>query len=218
MALLPAGLQMFCCRTEPVFFMNKLKQSVIQLHNTILISRARKKIQINRFTLISQNCIGGVFYHDMGLQFQSPTINLFFVAEDFLKFVEHLEYYLSIKIQVIPGDAYPIGILGDITIHFLHYHTCADAEEAWIKRTKRVLLDKIVVCATDRDGFTDDIFVRWKQLPYPKVLFTANAAYGAERDSVYYEKYDSLESVPDLIPKREFYKDDILLRTVNRLG
>ena len=38
------------------------------------------------FTIISHNCVGGVIYHDLGLKFNTPTINLFFMAKDFIKY------------------------------------------------------------------------------------------------------------------------------------
>ena len=41
----------------------------------------------SEFTIISSNCIGGVIYSDLHRKFLSPTINLFFSAKDFLKFV-----------------------------------------------------------------------------------------------------------------------------------
>ena len=36
---------------------------------------AKKEYIAENVTFISQNCIGGVIYHDMGQKFLSPTIN-----------------------------------------------------------------------------------------------------------------------------------------------
>ena len=33
--------------------------------------------------------------HELGERFNSPTVNLFFKAEDYLKFLENLDYYLK---------------------------------------------------------------------------------------------------------------------------
>ena len=63
-------------------------------------SRPRLNEEIHRnldeidFTLFSNNCLGGVFYHDAGRQFTSPTVNLAFDGEDFIKFLENpFKYY-----------------------------------------------------------------------------------------------------------------------------
>ena len=78
-------------------------------------------------------------------------------------------------------------------------------------------MDKIVILATDRNGFDDELFEKWKHITYPKVLFTSQKRYSEEVDSVYFPEYEETGFVPDLIPKREFYRDNILINTVNRL-
>jgi uncharacterized protein (DUF1919 family) len=111
-----------------------------------------------------------------------------------------------------------VGRIGELEIHYMHYHTCAQAKEDWERRKKRVDLNKILVLTTDRDGFDMAAFERWKKLPYPKVLFTAKKEFADHPDSVYFPKYQKLGCVPDLIPKREFYKDGLLMRRVNQTG
>ena len=34
-------------------------------------------------SIISNNCLGGMFYHDLNFQFKSPTINLFFANNSY---------------------------------------------------------------------------------------------------------------------------------------
>ena len=60
----------------------------------------RKTLRKRDVTLITNNCIGGIIYHDMHLQFLSPTINLYFDNEEFIRFSTHLEYYLSLSLQI----------------------------------------------------------------------------------------------------------------------
>lgn len=187
--------------------------------NKRLIGRMRKKLKVKDVTIISQNCIGGVFYHDMAKNFLSPTINLFIREPDFVKFVLNLRYYIDSELEVIWGEEYPIGILGgDVHIDFMHYRSCTDALEAWERRKKRILWDKIVVLATDRNGFTDNVFEQWKKIPYPKVLFCANKDFLQESGTIFYPQYAKQSFVPDLIPKREFYKEDVLLNVVNYMN
>ena len=63
----------------------------------VSVSGASKKDYIERYkgknpTIISCNCIGGIIYNELNLQFLSPTINLYMNCEDFIKFCENMEY------------------------------------------------------------------------------------------------------------------------------
>ena len=178
-----------------------------------LAEKMKGQLAVRDVTLISQNCIGGVFYHDMGLQFTSPTINLFFKAPDFMKFVQKLDYYMGCELRMTWGEEYPIGYLDDVAIYFMHYRTCREAKEAWEKRKARINRGKIVVLCTDMEDFNDEAYEEWKKICYPKVLFTATKR--DEPGTVYYPEYEAAGRVPDLIPKREFYKDGIMMRIVN---
>lgn len=179
------------------------------------ISVARKGLIRKDVSIISQNCIGGVFSHDMGLEFRSPTVNLFISAAEFMKFVMNLEYYLSLEPEFVSFEGYPVGKLGDIELHFVHFNSFRQARQTWIRRARRVDLSKIVVLSTDRDGFNGEIFEKWKALPYPKVLFTACRQYADHPDSVYYPEFRKNGCILNLIPQRKFYKGNKLLDTVN---
>lgn len=182
-----------------------------------LAAEMKAKLHARDFTVLSQNCIGGVFYHDMGLQFTSPMINLYMTGKDFVSFVLNLDYYLSLKLRMTWGEEYPIGYLDDVAIYFMHYCTCQEAEAEWEKRKTRIIRDNIVVLCTDMVDFTDEVYEKWRQIPYPKVLFTAKREYANESDTVFFPEYESNGKVSDLIPKREFYRDGVLIDTVNRL-
>lgn len=158
-------------------------------------------------SIISQNCIGGMIYHDLRRQNLSPTINLYFMADDFMRFVKDLPYYLSLEPQIKWGETFPVGVLDDIHIYFRHYKTCSGALDAWNRRKTRMRYDKIVVLCSDRYEFSDNSFEMWKTIKYPKLLFTCKKKY-ADDSAVYFKQYSGEEYVPDLIPYREFYKDD----------
>lgn len=177
------------------------------------LRKIRAAVSAKNFTIISQNCIGGVFYHDMGMQFRSPTINLFIKEPDFVRFVLNLRHYMEQELVMRWGETYPIGNLGDIEIHFMHYDTCEEARESWNRRRERINWEKILVLCTDRDGFDGDTYAQWKQIPYPKVLFTANLDY--TEDAVYYPEYTADGCVGDLIPEREFYQQGALLKALD---
>ena len=182
-----------------------------------MIVKIEKKRLINTdFTILSQNCIGGVFYHDMGLRFTSPTINLFFTCPDFIKFVRNLEWYLNQELQMTWGEKYPIGYLDDIAICFQHFDSCDEAKEKWEERKKRINRDKILILCTDMEEFSDEIYEQWKHVPFPKVLFSAKKRNSP--DVIFFPEYAKNGKVGDLIPDRKFYKDGVLIKAVNSMS
>ena len=40
----------------------------------------RSELKNKDFTIFSCNCTGGVLYHDLGMKFLSPTINLYMIC------------------------------------------------------------------------------------------------------------------------------------------
>lgn len=182
-----------------------------------VIKENKKKLTKESFSLISQNCIGGVFCHDMGREFLSPTINLYFKAKDFIELVNDLEYYMSLELDMDFTYEYPVGRLGSLEVHFYHYKTAAEAKTAWERRKKRIDYENIVVVMTDRDGFDDSVYAKWCQIQKPKVLFTANKRYGEHPDAVYYPEFEKEGCVNnDLIEKRMFYREDKLMKQIHQ--
>ena len=195
-------------------FFTRLKGWLIRKRNALVITCAKKQLKAKNFTVISQNCIGGVLYHDLGMQFLSPTINTFIPEPGFVKLVLNLRHYMEQELVMRWGETYPIGTVDDVEIHFMHYDTCREAEEAWNKRKARINWDKIFVIGTDRDGFDDAVYEQWKQITYPKILFTAHPEF--TEDAVYYPEYHENDQIGDLIAGRKFYKSGVLIERLNR--
>ena len=84
------------------------------------IEEAKKVFQEKQISFISQQCIGGVIYHDMNMQFLSPTINLYLEPKDFLEMVENLEYYMKLPIQMKMEEDKIIGYLEKLRIIFFN--------------------------------------------------------------------------------------------------
>lgn len=152
---------------------------------SVVTKRQRREINefyaqniINKdFSIIASFCGGGTLYHDIGMQFLSPTINLAFDGCDFLTFVENLKYYLSQDIVEYKTDkvSYPVGKIDNkVEIRFVHYPSFDNAKTKWDERSKRINYDKILIMAHDRDGMNSkECLERFDKLPYPKIMFTA---------------------------------------------
>ena len=115
----------------------------------------------NPFSIISSNCVGGVILHELGLKFNTPTINLFFVPRDYLEFIQNLKYYTTeagmVELSMDKKHNYPRGILDDkIVIHFLHYDSYSQAYSKWMDRCNRINFENLIFVLSERDGLTSE--------------------------------------------------------------
>lgn len=193
----------------------KIKSKVRNTHNRLVIASSRRKLHNDQFTIISQNCIGGVLYHDMKLPFMSPTINLFINSLDFIKFAKNIEHYVNSPLTMEWGEQYPIGHLDDILLYFQHYNTCSEAKDAWERRKQRMIYDRIIVVGTDRDGFKEEYINQWNEISYPKVLFSCKARRA--EGVLYCKKWKQNDEIGDIITNRAFYQNNVLVSMINRL-
>lgn len=198
-------------------FQDRINSRILRIKREKKIQSVYSAVELNDLTIISQNCIGGVLYHDLGMQFLSPTINLFIKEPDFVRLALNLRHYMECQLEMRWEEEYPVGRLDDIEIYFMHYETCKEAKEQWNLRKQRIHWDKILVLSTDREGFDEAVFQQWKQIPYPKVLFTAQQQFSGDEDSVFFPQYRDLGCVPDLIPGREFYFSGTVVDLLGKL-
>jgi len=161
-------------------------------YEKIYFKKLRKKLKTTEFSLFSPNCYAGLIYHRLGVQFQSPTINLSFpLKKHYLKFLSNLEYYLSKELTFIEDPQYtvPVAMLEDLKIIFVHYHSQKEAEDAWNKRKARVNYDKLLFVFDDiSDAEYSDIIDFCNLKCAGKVVFTANK-YDDIPCAVQFKKY-----------------------------
>lgn len=160
---------------NPINYINKIRRPLI-------LKKFRRQNKNTDFTIISQNCIGGVIYANLGLEFRTPTINMFIEDENFVKLVENFEYYMSIpaviktECFVDPIDSnikYPVIAVGDIEMHCLHYHSGEEAVNAWERRRKRVNFNNVFVIGNSWNSHEKpEIIDRIANSKYKTVIFT----------------------------------------------
>src|SRR5262249_30413503 len=132
------------------------------------------------WAIVSNNCWGAELYREQNLPYNTPTVGLFFYAEDYLRLLANLRELVREPIRFISegrfGDSgYPIGVVDDeIEIHFLHYATEEEAFDKWSARSARLPErdEDLYIKICDRDRFTQADLELFDRLPYPnKVAF-----------------------------------------------
>lgn len=148
-------------------------------------------------TIIARDCVGGILYHQLGLRFLSPTINLFFVPEDFNYFCLHLKEYISTELIELKDsdDSYPIGVLypkepklKPLKVHFLHYNSFIEAKEKWIERKNRINWNNIYVISTfcypkEVATFSKELVDNWNKIKFKKVVLV-DKKYGFDNEFI----------------------------------
>jgi len=135
----------------------------------------RLRLKNKQPTILASNWIGTFIYYDMRLQFRSPTINLSFDMNDYVRFLENLQWYLNQSLEPMEDTRfdYPCGKLGDVEIRFNHYKTFEEAKESWQRRTERIDWANLFIIGIDGDGCSYETLKRFDALPYKyKVIFT----------------------------------------------
>lgn len=175
--------------------MGKLSNALIKIRNRYNQWRKRRKLKFTDFSIISNNCWAATaIYQPFGLKYNTPTVGLFFMDEDYIKFLENLDHYLSSKLEFINVQeskyydkitshgtkpvTYPIARLGeDIEIHFMHYHNAEEATAKWYRRTARLNRQRLLVKMSLRDSGYDvnEMLKRFKALKFKnKICFTSD--------------------------------------------
>ena len=155
-----------------------IRKMVAKRYRPALNAKIRAQLKdVKPFTIFSNNCIGGVFYHDAGQKFTSPLINTAMDGEDFLRFLEKPSHYLEhdMKFFSWPGRNFPVARIDDIEVNFVHYKSVEECTTKWEKRKERIIWDNIFIVATNHDGMChDDCMERFDRLPYKnKIMFVS---------------------------------------------
>ncbi len=134
-----------------------------------------QRLRHSRLSILSQNCWGGFVYHWFCLQFLSPTIDLFFPDNEFLKILRDPQtylgkklYFIRMNINEITKQQYPSFLLGGVEVVMLHYTDpdCVNtAKRKWDERLLRLNWDNLLVMMYFDDRRLLDEF---DQLPFAK--------------------------------------------------
>lgn len=186
-------------RNDVVSIKQSIKEHLLMKRKRIFKDRSVVNSDV---TIFSNCCIGGAMYHDLGLRFLSPTINLFFGHHGFIDWVLHYEEYRNaILFDTGKYDINEDGLHGpicllkkkglpDVEIHFLHYSSFEEAEKKWHERYERINPRKIFVVVEAKETHEHEIIDEYVALPYPKVIFT-NLPTDTDKGIMHMKVYDS---------------------------
>ena len=162
-----------------------------------------RQLQRSRLSVFSVNCFGAMLSHSLGLPFLTPTVNMFFNEDDFIRFLGAPKVYLETEPKFEKWsdntvDAYPILSLGNVSLNMMHYKKIDDAIAKWNERKSRInRYNLFVTMHTERE----EIAQKFDALPYgKKVCFVP---FKSDLDSAWYINPDYDKSV-DLFVRKLF--------------
>ena len=165
------------------YFISKIRDFTNPIFGVI----RRKQLKTTEITIISNNCWSGHFYRWFQLPYDSPTVGLYIFPDDYLKLAYNIRQYMALELKFIPLEQskykdilierneqhVPIGILNDVEIIFLHYHSQEEAYIKWNRRKERIHWDNIYFKFSEMNGCSEGHLRAFDSLPTDKkVMFT----------------------------------------------
>ena len=214
-----------------------LRLKVLKYDRKLFGNYHQKDLKNKQFTIISNNCWGGLVYEYYNLQKQSPTVGLFFMADDYIRFVSSLHEYLSAELEFLNPEeskwkeywdgkdsrfgSYPIGRLNlrrggaeTVEIFFLHYHSDEEARANWERRCERINWNKLIVKFNDQNGCTEEHIKRFIGLDFKhKAFFTCKRWDGVDYSApgLWYEEISQFPRHEQIIASFEPFNRKVTL-------
>lgn len=176
-----------------------------------LLGGVRRRRLINKdFTIISNNCWGGHVYRYFNMEYESPTVGMYFYAEEYVKFLSNLKYYMGCELKIISTtqskfykelqrrgeEQRLIGKLDDVEIVLLHYHTPEEAISKWNRRKERMHWDNIAVKFSEQNLCTPEILQQFDNLPYERKFVFVHKDYGL-KSQILFKECTRMDEVPN---------------------
>lgn len=197
---------------------NKLKKNLKDFYFRYTGDIKQKKIKDKNFTIISNNCWGGIIYRNYHIPYQSPTCGLFFMAPEYIKFIYNIKDYVysdivEIGIEESKYSDYLkemkyngiIGKIKDIEICFLHFDNIKEVNEKWKRRTERINWNRVIYKFNDQNLCTYKELSEFKKFEAKnKICFTAKKY--DKINSIQLEQYKECNYVTDDTKEKNYKK------------
>ena len=181
---------------------SKFRSAINKLQRKAINKTFQKRLTNQGMSVISANCVGAFILHDLNQPFNSPFVNLYLDPSDFVRYLQNITFYQAQPLQFIQTEkSYPVGLLGDLKVHFMHYHSEQEAREKWEARSQRLDFDNLFIMMTDKDGGKGakyEDLQAFDNLPHPnKVVFT-HKPYPELKSAFYIKGFENENEVGDL--------------------
>lgn len=168
------------------------------------------------FTIISNNCWDWKVYSRYQIPYKTPTTNLLFPPEDFVRFISDLPRYMNEELTEIDLESFHFYDqmvernqkhdfegsdfrkfvycrLGDVDFVCWHYKTFEDLKSKWDRRKTRMNFNKILFKMNDSFSCTFENFKKFLEVTKGKksLFLTGNKQwkeYANSNSNVYYVK------------------------------
>lgn len=123
-----------------------IKRKIRHYFGTYFQKDDQARLENKNFVIISRNCWGGQAYQWLGIPYNTPFVGLFLFGPCYMKLLRDFDAYMQMELDFCKTSKYeeaycdyPIGLLGDVEIHFQHYKDKEEAREKWLRRRDRML-------------------------------------------------------------------------------
>lgn len=205
-----------------------LKYALSEYNPLVIYKRLcmRRALTNHTPTLLCPNCLGGILFHDLRLQFRSPTVNTMMLQTDFAKFVLNFDYYLEQQLHFFKHPDYdcPCAYLDDITVHFTHYENEQMAEEKWEERKLRIDRENLFICLMERDGIDKHTIEKLGSIKTRGIVIFTATEYPDIPYTLYLPKYSGEAEVGNILSysyitgKREYERYFDFVKWFNEAG
>ena len=207
--------------------MESMKDTVIRLKAPLV----RAGLKNTDFSILANNCWGGIVSRDRHLPYNSPTCGTYFFSKDYLRFLGDVHGYLAMEMEEVPvneskyadkllelhGPDTVIARLRDVEIVMLHYPTFAEAKAKWERRAKRIRWDNLLVKYSDQNEFEPEDFDTFRSLNFKNKLFlTTNPDYQSDFTVVIPDEWHEGYAVDDIKSSFKVMSVNELLNNLTR--
>lgn len=193
---------------KPILF-DRCLDKLLEKTNWLFGPLRRKCVLNSDFTIISNNCWGGKVYRYFDIPYSSPTIGLYFFADDYIKFVKNIKLYIFQELTFIDvkdskykeylirkgQTSVPLGKLDDIEIVFLHYKTEEEARLKWNRRKSRINWNNLYFKFSEQNLCEEKHLRDFSLLEYPNKVVFVSQNYSL-RCQIIFRKFKGLKNVP----------------------
>ena len=203
-----------------------LKEARLKI-NTIGAKRRYQKLKIKNPTIISNNCWAGIVSQYLGVKYYTPTIGLYFYADEYIKFLSNFNYYVKLPIKVIETEKSRhyeemknkkhekaiVGVLDDVEIVFLHYKTKEEVLEKWKRRVERINYDCIIFKFCNQNSCTDELIKKFDELPLNNKICFSSKEYKDLKSVIWIKEDNGKKEV-----ERDYYKSHKYLNIIEYIN